>query len=118
MDASLTIQEMSAYVFGHDFERFLHPLVRVKGSEEVEVLRLVRTLMGSWKLMALGVCEYVLAAPNVRVKGTIWSLGELCAIPMSLMVVTVVSFELSDVEVKDGLTIGSKGVLLEEHKGS
>ena len=66
MDASLATQEISAYAFGHELERFLHPLLGARGSEETAVQRLVRTPTGDWKLMvAPAVREYVLAAPNV-----------------------------------------------------
>ena len=70
MDALLATQEISAYAFGHELERFLHPLLGARVSEETAVQRLVRTPTGDWKLMvAPAVREYVLAAPNVRVKG-------------------------------------------------
>ena len=81
--------------------------------------RLVRTLTVDWKLtMAPPVREYVLAAPNLHVKGTVWSIEKLHAAPMPSMVVTGVPLEVSDVEVKEELIVGSKGVLFMEHGGN
>ena len=68
-------------------------------------------------MVSLAVREYVLAALNVRMKGTFWSIEKLHAAPMPSMVVTSVPLELSDVDVKDGLLAGSKGVLSVEHRG-
>ena len=61
--------------------------------------------------------EYVLATPNVHVKGIVWSIEKLHATPMPSMVVTGVPLELSDADVKDGVIAWSKGVLLAEHRG-
>ena len=66
MDASPSTQDISAYAFGNELERFIHPLLRARGSEEKAVQQLVRTPTGDWKLMvALAVRAYILAALNV-----------------------------------------------------
>ena len=102
-------------MFGHKLELFLHPLLWARGSEDTTVQRLVHMPMGDWKLMvALGVCEYVLASPNVRVKDIVWTIEKLRATPLPWMVVTGVPLELSDVNVKEGLeglVAGAKSVL-------
>ena len=104
-----------AFAFGHELERFLHPLLGAGGSEDTAVQRLVRTPTGDWKLMvAPAVREYVLASPNVRVKDTLWKIEKLRAAPLPSMVVTGVPLELSDVEVKEGLVAGAKRVLPRE----
>lgn len=72
--------------------------------------KIVHILTGDGKLIvALAVCEYTLAMPKVPMKGTMWSIEKLCAIPMPLIVVTGVLFELSDLEMKDGFISGPKG---------
>ena len=115
VDPSLATQEISAFAFGHELERFLHPLLGAGGSEDSAVQRLVRTPTGDWKLMvAPAVREYVLASPNVRVKDTLWKIEKLRAAPLPSMVVTGVPLELSDVEVKEGLVAGAKRVLPRE----
>ena len=115
VDSSLAMQEISAFAFGHELERFLHPLLGAGGSEDSAVQQLVRTPMGDWKLMvAPAVREYVLASPNVRVKDRLWKIEKLRAAPLPLMVVTGMPLELSDVEVKEGLVAGAKRVLPRE----
>lgn len=103
MSTLLVMQNISAYAFGHELERFLHPLLGARGSEEMVVQWLVCTPTGYWKLMvALAVREYVLAALNGHLKGIVWSIEKVHAAPMPLMVVTGVPLELSDTEVKEG----------------
>lgn len=70
MDTSLEMWEISTYVFGHEVERFLYPLLGARGLEAVAMQRLVRILTRDWKLMVTPmVCEYILTMPVVRVKG-------------------------------------------------
>ena len=115
MDASLVTQDISVYMFRHELDCFLPPLLRARGLEEMAMQRLVCSPR-DWKLMvALAVCEYVLMAPNVRMKGIVWSIEKLHASLMPSMVVTVVPLELSDADVKDGAIVGSNGVLLAKH---
>ena len=115
VDSSLAMQEISAFAFGHELERFLHPLLGAGGSEDTAIQRLVRTPTGDWKLMvAPAVREYVLASLNVYVKDTLWKIEKLCAAPLPSMVVTGMPLELSDVEVKEGLVAGAKRVLPRE----
>ena len=114
-DSSLVTQEISAFVFGHELEQFLHPLLGAGGSEDTAVQRLVRTPTGNWKLMvAPTMCEYILALPNVHAKDTLWKTEKMCATPLPSLVVTGVLLELLDVEVKEGLVAGLKRVLPEE----
>ena len=68
-------------------------------------------------MMASVVCEYILVVLTVRVEELVWFIEKLCTALMPLMVVTSMPLELSEVEVKDGLIAGSKGVLLMEHRG-
>ena len=68
-------------------------------------------------MVAPTMCEYVLVALNVHVKGTVWSIEKLRGVLMPSMVVTVVPRELLDVEMKDGLIAGSKGVLCTKYRG-
>ena len=96
----------------------IDPLLGARGSEETIVQRLIRTPTGDWKLMvAPAVCEYVLAAPNVRVKRIVWSIEKLRTALMPSMVVTGAPLDLSDAGIKDGVIAGSKGVLSADHRG-
>ena len=116
MDASLVMQDISVHVSRHELDRFLHPLLRARGLEEMAMQRLVRSPTRDWKLMvAPAVFEYVLMAPNVRIKGTVWSIEKLRASLMPSMVGPNVPLELSDADVKDRAIVGSNGVLLVEH---
>lgn len=69
---------------------------------------LVHTATGDWKLMvALAVCKDALVSLGVYVKNTPWNIEKMRTTPLSSMVVTGVPLELSDVNVKEGLVVGS-----------
>ena len=71
--------------------------------------------MDDWKLMVSpAVWEYVLASPSVCVKDTMWKIEKTRATPLPSMVVTSMSLELLDVEVKEGLVAGAKRVFPRE----
>lgn len=119
MNVSLVMKDILVYTFGHELERYLHPLLGARGSEEMAMQWLVCTSARNWKLMIpLAVCEYVLVAPNVCMKGIAWSIEKLRAALMPSMVVTGVPLELLNADVKDGVIVLSKGVLQQNIEGS
>lgn len=109
------MQEISAFAFSHELELFLHPLLGTRGSEDTAVRRLVHTPMGDWKLMlAPAVCECALASPNVCIKDIVWSIEKICTAPLPSMVVNGMLLELLNIDVKEGLVVGAKRVILSE----
>ena len=67
----------------------------------------MRTPTGGWKMMVSpAVSEYVLAVPNVHVRGTLWTIERMRTAPLLSMVVTSVPLLLLDDEVKEGLIAG------------
>lgn len=73
--------------------------------------RLVRAPTANWKLtVAVAVCEYVLAAPNVHIKGAAWSIDNMHAALLAFMMVTGATLEQSDADVKGRADRGAKGV--------
>ena len=57
-------------------------------------------------MVSLAVSEYVLAALNVHVRGTLWTIERMRTAPLPSMVVTGVPLLLSDDDVKEGLIAG------------
>ena len=58
-------------------------------------------------MVSPAVNEYVLAASNVCVRGTLWTIERMQTAPLPSMVVTGVPLSLSDDDVKEGLIAGS-----------
>ena len=106
-DLALGKHQILMYEFGREIKQFLHPLLEAQSPDTPAVQQLMRTPTSGWKMMVSpAVSEYILAAPNVHVRGTLWTIECMRTALLPSMVVTSVPLLLLDDEVKEGLIAG------------